>query len=417
MKVILLIQILLIIVFTHPFAFACTAFMAPDGDKVFVGNNEDYYIPHTRMWFIPANNGKFGRIYFGYDNWRPQGGMNDQGLFFDGLLTETMEIRLSIDKPIFKGDFFDSFLAECATVNDVLKLFENYNLEFMSEYQLFFVDRTGDSVIIEGDHTIRKKGPYQVVSNFLQSQVKKNNYPCEWYKGGCTRYQTAEMMLKDRSTVSVENFRDILEATHQNTMCSRTRYSNIYDLKNKLIYLYYLHNYDDEVIINLEEELLKGIHYYEIPSLFGDGATYKKKQYIHQAHKFRVSYPKHFKIVKAKLNEVFRAKNSFGGVPILSVSIEDKPQDISLDEIGVKFYLPELKKSGAETKITSNIHTELNDGTEANEVQFDCVAQNNWPLKISILSTYRDNKLIYVAAQSWAFPDSLKEFLYSLRFD
>ena len=104
-------------------------------------------------------------------------------------------------------------------------------------------------------------------------------------------------------------------------------------------------------------------------------------------------------------------------MPILSVSIEDKPQDISLDEIGVKFYLPELKKSGAEPKITSNIHTELNDGTEANEVQFDCVAQNNWPLKISILSTYRDNKLIYVAAQSWAFRDSLKDFLYSLRFD
>ena len=48
-----------------------------------VGNNEDYKIPYTRVWFVPPENGKYGRVYFGYDNWSPQGGMNDQGLFFD----------------------------------------------------------------------------------------------------------------------------------------------------------------------------------------------------------------------------------------------------------------------------------------------------------------------------------------------
>jgi hypothetical protein len=287
----------------------------------------------------------------------------------------------------------------------------------MSEYQLFFADGTGNSVIIEGDHIIRKKGSYQVATNFLQSQVKKKNYPCEWYKGGCMRYQTAEMMLKDKSTLSIEHFRDILEATHQNNIGTKTLYSNIYDLRNKLVYLYYLHNYDSEVIINLEEELLKGNHYYEIPSLFGDDVKYKKKQYTHQSPKFRLYYPKHFKIVQTKSNEVFRAKNSFGGVPILSVSIEDKPQDIALDEIGDQFYLPELEKSGAEPKMTSNINTKLNCGTQANVVQFDCIAQNNWPLKISILSTYRDNKVIYVATQTWAFQESLNEYLYSLQFD
>jgi hypothetical protein len=416
-KTILFFTIWIVIVLTHPLADACTAFMASDNNTVLVGNNEDYNIPHTRVSFIPAKNGQYGRVYFGYDNWRPQGGMNDQGLFFDGLITEPMEIINSKNKPIFKGDFFDTFLAECATVNEVLDLFDNYNLEFMSEYQLFFADKTGDSVIIEGDHTIRKSGSYQIVSNFLQSHVGENRYPCEWYKGGCLRFQTAEMMLKDIRIISVEHFRNILEATHQNTLGTRTLYSNIYNLKKGLIYLYYLHNYDNEVIINLNEELKKGSHYYEIPSLFDKKVKYSRKEYAHPSPAFRISYPKHYKVVKPQLNEVFRVRHPLGGTPNISVSIDDKPQDIPLRDIGEKLYLSELKKFDAEAKITSKIQTKLHDGTQANEVQFDCRAKNYWPLKISILSTYRNEKLIFVAVQSWAFPESLRDYLYSLRFD
>jgi len=417
MRIILLIQILFIIVFSHPFALACTVFMASDGDKILVGNNEDYNIPHARVWFFPSKNGQYGRVYFGYDNFRPQGGMNDQGLFFDALLTEKMEIHLSKDKPKFKGDFFDSFLAECATINDVLKLFESYNLEFMSEYQLFFADKTGHSVIIEGDHTIRKTGSYQLATNFLQSRVKNNRYPCEWYKGGCIRYQKAETMLKKRHPISVEYFRDILEATHQYTIGTRTLYSNIYDLKKGLVYLYYLHNFDNEVVIDLKEELAKGIHYYEIPAIFGKKVAYKKKEFVFKSSAFKIFYPSHFKVVKPKSNEVFRAKNSFGGVPILSVSAQKKPQNISLEKIGDQFYLAELEKSGAKPKMISSTLTELDDGTPANEVQFDCVADNNWPIKLSILSTYRNDKLIFVVVQSWVFPESLREYQYSLQFD
>jgi hypothetical protein len=158
--------------------------------------------------------------------------------------------------------------------------------------------------------------------------------------------------------------------------------------------------------------LKKGSHYCEIPSLFDKQVKYSRKEYTHSSPAFRISYPKHCKVVKPELKEVFRAKCSFGGAPIISVSIDDMPKDIQLMNLGEKFYLPELKKSDAKAKITSNIQTKLFDGTQANEVQFDCVAQNNRPLKISIRSTYRSKTLIFVAVQSWAFPDSLKEFLY-----
>ena len=75
MKTLLLFQILLLSIINLSPADACTAFMMSDGESVLVGNNEDYKIPYTRVWFVPAENKRYGRVYFGYDNWSPQGGM------------------------------------------------------------------------------------------------------------------------------------------------------------------------------------------------------------------------------------------------------------------------------------------------------------------------------------------------------
>ena len=80
-------------------------------------------------------------------------------------------------------------------------------------------------------------------------------------------------------------------------------------------------------------------------------------------------------------------------------------------------YLPEVKKNDAQIRIISDIQTKLKDGTPANEVQFDLMTTDNWQVKILVLSTYHDNKLIYAAIQSLAFPGTLREYLYSLRFD
>jgi hypothetical protein len=392
-----------------------------DGQRVFVGNNEDYNIPHTRVWFIPAENGQYGRVYFGYDNWSPQGGMNDQGLFFDFFATKPLEVKLSKEKPKFQGPMIDTMLAESATVGEVLDMFGQYNLEWMSKGQMFVVDKTGDAAIIEGDHIVRKSGSYQVVTNFYQSKVKENRRPCEWYKPSCVQYKTAESMLTEGGTASVAHFRDILEATHRNTLYARTLYSNIYDLKNGLVYLYYLHNFDNEVVIDLNEELKKGRHYYELPSLFGKKLKYGRKVYTHPSPVFSISYPKHYKVTAPVQDEVLRAKYPISSTPLFGVVVEDKPQDIRLQDIGERHYTNELEKFGSSVRLISSTKTALSDGTPANEVQFDWVLNDwvlndHWPVKTMIVSTYRGDKLIFAAVTSFAHPEALREFLYSLRF-
>jgi hypothetical protein len=152
MKTVLALAILIVVAFMHLSVHARTAFMMSDGERVRVGNNEDYNIPYTRVWFVPAENGQYGRVYFGYDNWSRQGGMNDQGLFFDFFATKPLEVKLSKEKPKFQGPMIDTMLAECATVEQVLDMFGQYNLEFMMKFQMFVVDKTGDAAIIEGDH-------------------------------------------------------------------------------------------------------------------------------------------------------------------------------------------------------------------------------------------------------------------------
>ena len=64
-------------------AAACTIFTVSSGDSVLFGNNEDYSNPATYYWVEPSGNGRYGAVYFGFDNLWPQGGVNEKGLAFD----------------------------------------------------------------------------------------------------------------------------------------------------------------------------------------------------------------------------------------------------------------------------------------------------------------------------------------------
>ncbi len=108
----------------------CTVFYAAAGDLALAGNNEDSYGPLTRAWFIPALEGRYGRVYFGYDDLLPQGGLNDQGLFFDGLSVPPKAPVISAQKPAFPGGtlgMIDEAMATSATVDEALALFERYS--------------------------------------------------------------------------------------------------------------------------------------------------------------------------------------------------------------------------------------------------------------------------------------------------
>ena len=62
---------------------ACRAYLATGGDGPLSGNDEDFWSPNTRMWFVPGEDGGYGRVFLGFDDGYPQGGMKQAGLVFE----------------------------------------------------------------------------------------------------------------------------------------------------------------------------------------------------------------------------------------------------------------------------------------------------------------------------------------------
>lgn len=240
--------------------FACTVLYASDGKVALAGNNEDAFNPFTKIWFLPPAEGKHGRVYLGFDNFFPQGGMNERGLFFGYTAADPLKVLRSKNKERYNGNLMDKVMEECAGVEEALRMFGKYDLQFMRGNQTFIGDGTGDSAIIEGDIILRKSGKYQVLSNFRQSKAKPGKYPCE-------RYNIALEMLGNSNDISVDLFRRILAATHSEIDIP-TIYSGIYELKRRIVYLYHFHNFENVVEIELDKELRKGRHSYDLPSLF-----------------------------------------------------------------------------------------------------------------------------------------------------
>jgi hypothetical protein len=242
-------------------ARACTVFSASRGDVVLAGANEDAPFPRGKIWFLPPEEGKYGRVYFGFpDVSRVQAGMNDQGLFWDGLSAERLKVKKSSQKPRPPRFLLEKVMEECATVEEALAVFDSYDLGFMADCIYLLADSTGDSAIVERDAVVRKRGTYQVATNFRHSETKVGEYPC-------ARYKVAAEMLEG-GEVSVDLFRRVLASTHVEAPPHPTVYSTIADLKRGLIYVYHYHNFTNVFVIDVAEELKKGRRTCDLPSLF-----------------------------------------------------------------------------------------------------------------------------------------------------
>ena len=244
----------------------CSTVYATDGQQMLGGNNEDSIEPMTKVWFVPKGENTFGLVLFGYgDDYRAQGGMNDQGLFFDFLTGDkTLPIPIEGKQP-YPGTNFLAYdaMVQCATVACVVEMFEKYYDAEERSIQIFFGDATGESAIIEPQAILRQRGGYQVATNFYQSMVAPENRPLT-----CRRYKTASEMLEGSPNLSVEYIRDVMAAVHQKERHTRTVYTNVYDLVNRKVYLYYFSDFEHVAVLDLEEELAKGEHTYDLPALF-----------------------------------------------------------------------------------------------------------------------------------------------------
>ena len=231
--------------------------------KTIVGNNEDFWNQNTRIWFEQGDETNYGVAYVGFDDFWPQGAMNEVGLVFDGFSMPYLEIKDTIGKKNPDKDFLQYIMKTCTTVDEVKEILISWNLTGMETSMFYFVDNTGKHLIAEGDSLMVGFKAYDIVSNFYPSQVK--NLSEVKFK----HYQKGRKLIENYYDTSIKFSSSLLDSLHQETdWGGGTLYSTVYDLNNGLIYLYYFHNYEHMIIINLKEELAKENHFWIIPELF-----------------------------------------------------------------------------------------------------------------------------------------------------
>ena len=235
-------------------SMACTIFSATLEDgTVLACNNEDWMYSIGNTVIISASDvGSYGRICF-YNSSYVQGGMNEYGLFYDGASCPGTEVPYDKEKMDLGYDLGETALAQCKTVEEVEDFFGDYNIPNGFYDHLLFADASGNVAVFEWVedefHVIWKDAEknYQVITNFWLSDPTLGGYPC-------SRYDTVEDVLSTEE-ITFELCEDVLHNTKQDWGDGGTLYSDICNLNEREVYLFYRGEAKQTYEINLIDEL------------------------------------------------------------------------------------------------------------------------------------------------------------------
>lgn len=237
----------------------CSIFTVSKGDQVFFGGNDDYINPDNYYWVDPEG---YGAIWIGQPD-NVQQGVNSKGLAYDANGLPRFDVNPHLERePVSDG--YSSYplqiLRECATVEEVIEWVNTHQWHSFMQDQLHFADATGDAVVIsagkDGEVAFTRKAPgdsFLVSTNFnLANPVNAGEYP-SW------RYDTAQELLAGlvagEGDLTAQDAAGVLDAVHVSGLSGWTLGSIVADLTNGTVYLYYFHQFDDPVILNVAEEI------------------------------------------------------------------------------------------------------------------------------------------------------------------
>jgi hypothetical protein len=262
----------LLLLFVIDYARPCSMFKITLFGKTMVGNNEDAWRVNSRIWFESGKNGRYGAAYVGHNDGFPQGGLNEAGLVYDGFAVYRRTLRPTTGKKKMEdfGGFLKSILQQCATVQEVQNFVNQFARDRTNGSMLLFVDKSGDYLVVEADTSILGHDKKYVLANFCPSLTPD---PTVVRIG---RYKRGIAFLKNKEDTSLRFCTAMMDTMHEcrARIGDGTTYTTIYDLQEKLIYLYFYHDYRHCVSFNLQKELAKGDHSILMSSLFPPNLEY-----------------------------------------------------------------------------------------------------------------------------------------------
>jgi hypothetical protein len=255
---------------------SCTIFTAAQGETVLFGDNFDYHEADLVIGFFPDSAAEYGSVHFGFR--RSDGSINfERAVNSQGLAWAVNSIPHAKLNPhpektysSVEDNYFDTINKRASTVEEAIRIAQKYDFGDSLVVQIHIADASGDAVVIgpspDGEIAFTRK---PVGEGFLLSTNFNLAIPDKGPKD--FRYDTGTAMLEKLSTsqaLTPEYAGEILNAVRLNNLTTYTLHSNVLDLKNGYIYIYYMSQYDEVVHLDISEELAKGERIIEARELF-----------------------------------------------------------------------------------------------------------------------------------------------------
>lgn len=266
----------------------CTNFAASCNGIVLFGNSEDSSENHplynnpdgTVIWILPASAENYGMMQIGW-YWQGthisyQGGINEFGLCYDSTAIPEINLNDHPEKPYNSQNSYiwRDILGKCRNITEAIDYINQFNFKQMG-YQIFLTDITGDAVILSPNYAGELNFTHKGTSNGHLAQTNFNRIHPESHYGAypCPRYQMCSNLLSDvisEDNLTIDYFKTILDAVHQNSVDSYTPYSNLFNPINQMAYFYYASQFSETVQLNLTYELSLGTHEYLLCDLVSE---------------------------------------------------------------------------------------------------------------------------------------------------
>jgi penicillin V acylase-like amidase (Ntn superfamily) len=225
--------------------------------KIYAVNSEDYWLDvDAYIQIEPQSKKKYARLWYGWDNFA-QGGINDQGLFFDAAVTPEQPKIPGYRNP--KNNLGDKILAHCATVQEALDFLEKEKIALSSGH-LLFGDKQGDAVIVEwvdGERMLHWRQDNQLLmTNYLLAEPEAGNFPCPRFQSIEERIAAMESAEDEITLLKVGNtFGQAVQLPRadEKGRVGGTVYTSFIDITENTFFLSYQLSNENMVKLDLNE--------------------------------------------------------------------------------------------------------------------------------------------------------------------
>lgn len=267
-----------LMLFFYSPAKACSMYKVTAKGKTMVGCNHDTWLLTPRIWFENRGYGACftGARFDGSHGFAPQSGMNEFGLAFSRLAAPAVMGKApagakAIESPT---DFLKTVLHSCKTVDEAKAYIDQFDHSIFNNDVLIYIDRSGKYLIVEPYSTTIGNDSKYVLANFCPSQIEDFSTIKQ------ERYVNGVAFLKNRIGTDIEFCRALADTMHvcREKMGDGTLLTSIWDLNDGVMHLYFYHDYKQQRVFNLKEELAKGDHILDVAKLFAPNAEFQQLQ-------------------------------------------------------------------------------------------------------------------------------------------